>query len=75
MDEIPLLGETDDESLLFSLLQKLIVELPPVASPVYRVYPFVAHMGADRVDHFEELVILADKILRLPASMLPDTAE
>ena len=61
MHEIPLPGETDDESSFFPLLQKLIVELPPVASPVYRVYPFIAHMGADHVDHFEELVILADK--------------
>ena len=59
MDEVSPLGETDDKSLL--ILQKLIVELPPVASPVYRVYPFIAYMGADRVDHFEKLVILADK--------------
>ena len=61
MDEVSLFSETDDESFLFSLLQKLIVELSPVASPVYRVYSFIAHMGADLVDHFEELVILADK--------------
>jgi hypothetical protein len=59
MDEVSLFGKTNDESFL--LLQKLIVELPPVASPVYRVYPFIAHMSADRIDHFEELFILADK--------------
>jgi hypothetical protein len=59
MDEVSPLGETDDKSLL--LLQKLIVEPPPVASPVYCVYPFIAYSGANGVDHSEQLVILADK--------------
>ena len=59
MDEVSLFGETNYKSFL--LLQKLIVERSPVASPVDRVYPFIAYMGADRVDHFEKLVILADK--------------
>jgi hypothetical protein len=35
MDEVSLFGETNDKSFL--LLQKLIVELSPVASPVDRV--------------------------------------
>ena len=58
------LGEADDKSLFLSLLQKLVVELPPVSSPVDRIYPLGADMGADRVDHFEELVVLAFEVLR-----------
>jgi len=59
VDEVPLLGEPDDESLFFSLLQKLFVELPPVSSPVYRVYPLGTQCGADGVYHPEKLVVLA----------------
>jgi hypothetical protein len=49
--------QTDDESLF--LLQELIVELPPVSSPVNCIYAFGADRGADRIDHFEKLVVLS----------------
>ena len=45
MHEVPGLGETDDKSFFLTLFEKLIVELPPVSSPVDRIYPLVAHMA------------------------------
>ena len=56
------LGQANDEPLFLSLLQELIVELPPVSSPVDRIYPFIADVGTDRFDHLEELVVLAFEV-------------
>src|SRR5271157_2348080 len=60
--EVSVFLQTDDESLF--LFQELIVELPPVSSPVNCIYALGANSGSHGIDHFEELIVLAFEVFR-----------
>jgi hypothetical protein len=75
MDEVALLGQPDDESLFFPLLQELIVELSPCLLPDLSCDIFVAQIVTHHVDHFEKLDILAREILCFLGLCLPDRGE
>jgi hypothetical protein len=56
--------EADHKSLLFSLVEQLIVQLSFVAAAVYRIDALIAYVETHGVDHFEELMVPTEKVLR-----------
>lgn len=53
VNEVSRLNEPNDESLLLSLLKKLVIKLPPVDG----IDSFAPCMSTNSVNYFEELMI------------------